>query len=140
MNRKTICILVTLLSFSVFSFAQAQHEVRVINGVEYYVYSVKQSEGLFRISQNFGVSQDEITRINPEVRDGLRVGQIILIPRRTQTAQTPPTQQTPPPAEPQAPAQPDPIATLKKMKEMLDMGLIEQAEYDAKKAEIMSRL
>ncbi len=34
----------------------------------------------------------------------------------------------------------DPIATLKKLKEMLDLGLIEQAEYDAKKAEIMSRM
>jgi membrane protease subunit (stomatin/prohibitin family) len=34
----------------------------------------------------------------------------------------------------------DPIATLKKLKEILDLGLIEQSEYDAKKAEIMSRM
>lgn len=34
----------------------------------------------------------------------------------------------------------DPVATLKKLKEMLEHGLIEQAEYDAKKAEIMSRM
>ena len=34
----------------------------------------------------------------------------------------------------------DPIATLKKLKEMLELGLIEQAEYDAKKTEIMSRM
>lgn len=34
----------------------------------------------------------------------------------------------------------DPVATLKKLKDMLDMGLIEQAEYDAKKEEIMSRM
>ena len=34
----------------------------------------------------------------------------------------------------------DPVATLKKLKEMLDLGLIEQPEYDAKKAEIMSRM
>lgn len=34
----------------------------------------------------------------------------------------------------------DPVATLKKLKEMLDLGLIEQAEYDAKKTEIMSRM
>ena len=34
----------------------------------------------------------------------------------------------------------DPVATLKKLKDMLDLGLIEQAEYDAKKAEIMSRM
>jgi len=66
-------------------------------------------------------------------------------------------QQTPPPAAPRpssrftqksadgGPAQPggdasDPVATLKKLKEMLDLGLIEQMEYDAKKTEIMGRM
>jgi membrane protease subunit (stomatin/prohibitin family) len=34
----------------------------------------------------------------------------------------------------------DPIAKLKKLKEMLDLELIDRAEYDAKKAEIMSRM
>jgi hypothetical protein len=34
----------------------------------------------------------------------------------------------------------DPLATLTKLKEMLDRGLIEQMEYDAKKTEIMNRM
>jgi membrane protease subunit (stomatin/prohibitin family) len=34
----------------------------------------------------------------------------------------------------------DPVANLKKLKEMLDLGLIEQAEFDAKKAEIMNKM
>lgn len=34
----------------------------------------------------------------------------------------------------------DPVVKLKKLKEMLDLGLIEQAEYDAKKTDIMSRM
>lgn len=34
----------------------------------------------------------------------------------------------------------DPVATLKKLKEMLDLGLIEQAEYNEKKTEIMNRM
>lgn len=34
----------------------------------------------------------------------------------------------------------DPVASLKKLKDMLDLGLIEQAEFDSKKAEIMSRM
>jgi membrane protease subunit (stomatin/prohibitin family) len=34
----------------------------------------------------------------------------------------------------------DPVTSLKKLKDMLDMGLIEQPEFDAKKAEIMSRM
>jgi membrane protease subunit (stomatin/prohibitin family) len=70
---------------------------------------------------------------------------------------TPMQQQFSPPAAPQASgrftqksantptvaqsgAADDPVATLKKLKDMLDMGLIEQAEFDAKKIEIMSRM
>ena len=34
----------------------------------------------------------------------------------------------------------DPVSTLKKLKDMLDLGLIEQTEYDAKKTEILSRM
>lgn len=34
----------------------------------------------------------------------------------------------------------DPVAVLKKLKEMLALGLIEQIEYDTKKSEIMSRM
>lgn len=40
----------------------------------------------------------------------------------------------------QAPAQPDPMESLQKMKQMLDAGLIPQAVYDQKVAEILSRL
>lgn len=36
--------------------------------------------------------------------------------------------------------QEDPMETLGKLKKLLDAGLIEQAEYDAKKAEILSRM
>ena len=45
-------------------------------------------------------------------------------------------------AAPAAPAgsTDDPMEVLSKLKRMLDAGLIEQAEYDAKKAEILSRL
>lgn len=39
----------------------------------------------------------------------------------------------------QSPAE-DPMETLGKLKKMLDAGLIEQVEYDAKKAEVLSRM
>lgn len=42
--------------------------------------------------------------------------------------------------QPQQAAQPDPMESLQKMKKMLDAGLITQQIYDAKVAEIMSRL
>jgi membrane protease subunit (stomatin/prohibitin family) len=38
------------------------------------------------------------------------------------------------------PAGGDPVGALKNLKEMLDLGLIGQSEYDAKKAEIMDRM
>jgi len=41
------------------------------------------------------------------------------------------------PAAPAAPAAEDPIAKLKKAKEMLDLGLITQADYDALKAKTL---
>lgn len=51
------------------------------------------------------------------------------------TAQPTNPHQTPPPVQEE-----DPIAVLGKLKKMLDAGLIEQSEYDAKKAEILSRM
>lgn len=47
-------------------------------------------------------------------------------------------QQTP--VESATPAAEDPVEVLAKLKRMLDAGLIEQSEYDAKKAEILSRM
>jgi membrane protease subunit (stomatin/prohibitin family) len=41
------------------------------------------------------------------------------------------------PAAPAAPAAEDPVAKLKKAKEMLDLGLITQADYDALKAKAL---
>lgn len=38
------------------------------------------------------------------------------------------------------PAAEDPLEVLSKLKKLLDAGLIEQSEYDAKKAEILSRM
>lgn len=49
------------------------------------------------------------------------------------------TQAQPPSPTPVQPAD-DPVATLQKLKMLLDNNLIEQSEYDAKKAEILSRL
>lgn len=45
---------------------------------------------------------------------------------------------TPPP--PPTPAPDDPLLVLKKLKDMLDAGLITDTEYEAKKAEILSRM
>ena len=48
--------------------------------------------------------------------------------------------QQPSPAPAAAPAAQDPMEVLGKLKKMLDAGLIEQSEYDAKKADILSKM
>lgn len=59
------------------------------------------------------------------------------VPQQTPVAPQPAPEA---PQQAAAPVQEDPIAVLKKLKALLDAGLIEQSEYDAKKQEVLSRL
>ncbi len=52
----------------------------VIDGQSFYLYEVQKSEGLYRIGKNFGVSQQEILKYNPEAAQGLNLGQVLKIP------------------------------------------------------------
>jgi len=54
--------------------------VVTVNGKEYYQYTVQPSEGLLSIGRKFDISIEEIAKATPEVKDGLKVGQKILIP------------------------------------------------------------
>lgn len=52
-----------------------------VDGKVYYLYTVEKSVGLYRISKNFGVSQEEILLANPELKErGLRFEEVIRIP------------------------------------------------------------
>ena len=52
-----------------------------VNGEEVYKYEVERSIGLYRIGVNFNVAQNEIVRLNPQLRDrGLHYGETLLIP------------------------------------------------------------
>lgn len=52
-----------------------------VNGEEVYRYQVEKSIGLYRVGVNFNVSQSEIIRFNPQLRErGLHYGEILLIP------------------------------------------------------------
>ena len=54
-----------------------------IDGEEVYRYEVERSIGLYRIGVNFGVSQSEIIRLNPQLRErGLHYGETLLIPTK----------------------------------------------------------
>ena len=64
-----------------------------INGEEVYKYEVERSIGLYRIGVNFNVSQNEIIRLNPQLRErGLHYGETLYLPtgrkveKRSETA------------------------------------------------------
>ena len=50
------------------------------NGKKYYLHSVKKQTTLFSIAKEYNVNSDEISLLNPEISNGLREGQEILIP------------------------------------------------------------
>ena len=52
-----------------------------VNGEEVYRYQVEKSIGLYRVGVNFNVSQSEIIRFNPQLKErGLHYGETLLIP------------------------------------------------------------
>ncbi|MEN1786312.1 MAG: LysM peptidoglycan-binding domain-containing protein, partial [Bacteroidota bacterium] len=50
-------------------------------------YTVPKSIGLFRISQNFGISVDSVMALNPEIKEigGLREGMVLRLPKQQAT-------------------------------------------------------
>lgn len=80
-----ICLIVCALVATVALRAQTHPDcpLDTIRGKIYYRYTVEKSVGLYRISVNFGVSQEEILRANPELQKrGLRYGEEILVPAK----------------------------------------------------------
>jgi LysM repeat protein len=64
---------------SFYTYAQVSG-TKKISGIEFYVYKVQAGEGLYSISKNFGVSQADISSLNPKAQTGLKAGDEILIP------------------------------------------------------------
>lgn len=84
--RKLI-ILVGLLSAAVLLPAQESVfrtdtlQRDTINGVPVFVYHVQKAEGLYRISHNFGITQEDLLTYNPVLKtEGLKLGQKIYVP------------------------------------------------------------
>lgn len=52
-----------------------------IDGTVVYRYTVQKSEGLYRISKTFEVTQEELVKLNPKLQtEGLKYGQTIYVP------------------------------------------------------------
>lgn len=82
MMKTRIIVLLAAVMWVAGLFAQADTWPKdTIEGVVVYRYTVQKSEGLYRISKNFNVSQEELVRLNPKLEtEGLKLGQVILVP------------------------------------------------------------
>lgn len=82
MNKKFFGLLLTgfILLFFTSVGQNTNYPVKKVKGIDYYVYTVQPSEGLLAVGRKFEVSADEISKINPDTKDGLKVGQELLIP------------------------------------------------------------
>ena len=78
------CILLGMsiwLSGMILAQSTLDYPLDTIEGQVYYRYTVERSIGLYRISKNFGVSQEAILQANPHLQTmGLRYDEVILVP------------------------------------------------------------
>ena len=92
---KTICTyIIALLTLVVWAMPargqQLDYPLDTIDGQIYYRYTVERSIGLYRISLNFGVTQEEILKANPHRQtQGLRFEEVILIPAKNLSMEKP---------------------------------------------------
>ncbi|GAO31908.1 LysM-repeat proteins and domains [Geofilum rubicundum JCM 15548] len=88
MNLRALFFIFSFLLGGLLADIQAQvktvggQEVQkiLLNGKEYYLHIIQKGEGLYRISVNYGVSQQEILDANEDISESLKVGQILRIP------------------------------------------------------------
>lgn len=102
--RRTILYILLLLSAGMQAQELLPYPTDTIDGKVYYKYTVEKSIGLYRISKNFGVTQEAILEANPVLRTrGLRYEEVILIP-----TDLPATAPQPVAAKPETTVQPEP--------------------------------
>ena len=83
MRRLLFIILVCLCWSGVAHAELLPYPTDTINGQVFYRYRVPRSIGLYRVSVTFGVSQEEIIKWNPQLRErGLHYDETILVPCR----------------------------------------------------------
>ena len=82
MKNKLIRLIFTcfiLLSFNIIGQTK-NYPLKKINGIEFYIYKVMPAEGLLAIGRKFDISAEDIAEANPYIKNGLKIGQEILIP------------------------------------------------------------
>jgi len=92
-------IIIIYLFFSFFSFqTYAQQDEKpeiiksstteIINGKKYYMHKVEKKQTLYSIAKAYNVLTNDIVSENPEITEGLKIGQILKIPTETEKKET----------------------------------------------------
>ena len=91
MTKKFLSLM--LLSLFIFTIQlggqTTNYPTKTVQGIDYYIYTVQTSEGLLAIGRKFEISADEIVKVNPDVKSGLKPGQKLLIPIQKKAANEP---------------------------------------------------
>lgn len=77
MKSRLLIFFAILISITLFA---QPYPIRSIGDKKYYVYTVEVGEGLFAVGRKFGVSQAELHACNPDLGEGLKAGQTLLVP------------------------------------------------------------
>ena len=82
MKKLFFFLLLLFLTCNLMAQVQVERSTEIvkISGKEYYMHHVKSGETLFSIAHAYQVQVEEIERLNPEVKDGLKADQVIGIP------------------------------------------------------------
>ena len=92
-NCKSLFVLIIAFFLSIgISFAQKEKskEIKVINGVKYYMHTVAKGQTLFAIAKLYGQELNDIVIENPNAIDGISPGQVlkIIIEKKIQNIET----------------------------------------------------
>lgn len=87
-KRKLLSMALIGLSISINASELSSLPIKVVNGVSYHSYIVKQHETIYALSKRFGIAEAELFRLNPEARNGLKTGQEILLPSSGKTGES----------------------------------------------------
>lgn len=85
MCKLTALILFLSVSSLRASSQESSYAKIYIEGKPYYVYTVRAGEGLYSIARTFSVSVDELIKSNPGCESGLKVGQTLNVPAKSQS-------------------------------------------------------
>ena len=120
--RVIYLFIAAMMSIGLSAQAILPYPLDTVDGQVYYRYTVERSIGLYRISKNFGVSQEEILQANPHLQTtDLRYDEVILIPAKgleTQLADSAPAATVAEVAM-EAPAEAKPIVVKEKKESIL---------------------